>query len=199
MSSHSFYGYRFQFIDYIKFFQRVAGWAGSDWDDHRWSSLVSVIQILQKLTIALCFRYCSIIWNVENILLNDLLITLPFFSRITNLCSSITTLPFPPSHHQLLTLSSIFPPNSAVWIPPFFPWNLTYTCLPSAGLFHYDVVGLREFNVHPSNKFWPSQLINYSIRELLFGLSKTKGRGWWLKRERDWHHALFSQINKDKK
>lgn len=36
---------------------------------------------------------------------------------------------------------------------------------------------MREFNVHPSNKFWSIQPINYSIRELLLRLSKgEKGR-----------------------
>lgn len=124
---------------------------------------------------------------------------LPIFWRIINPCSSITTLHFPPSLHQLLTLSSTFPPNSAVWTPPFPPLNLTYTCLPSAGLFHDDIASLREFNVHPSNKFWASQRINYSIRELLFGLSKIKRRGCWLKRGWDWNDVLFLQIKKDKK
>lgn len=38
-------------------------------------------------------------------------------------------------------------------------------------------VCLREFNVHPSNKFWSSRLINYSIRGPPFGLSKREREG----------------------
>lgn len=46
-------------------------------------------------------------------------------------------------------------------------------------------VCLRGFNVHPSNKFWSSQLIKYSIRELLFGLAHKERRGELRERKRE--------------